>query len=208
SQELLLAVESSSPLLSVALFRGEELLGEEEVQAPASTGLPALTRLLLEQHRVDPAELAALAIGEGPGSYNGLRCGFAYLAGINLPRKPKPLKRAQVGSLAAMALGTASPRSRRGCILNARRQQFFYATFEVDGRDIRPLGEGLVGRLEEIPDLASESIAWASYEVEGFTAAFPRAASVGRLALKELSKTEPNRTTPWEPRYLRPPVAV
>ncbi|MCM3749122.1 tRNA (adenosine(37)-N6)-threonylcarbamoyltransferase complex dimerization subunit type 1 TsaB [Paenibacillus pasadenensis] len=72
---LMLALDTSTPVLAAALMRGGQLLGS--VQSPAERNhsahaVPAVDKLLREAG-VDGSQLGGIAAGQGPGSYTGVR---------------------------------------------------------------------------------------------------------------------------------------
>ncbi|MFD0679492.1 MULTISPECIES: tRNA (adenosine(37)-N6)-threonylcarbamoyltransferase complex dimerization subunit type 1 TsaB [unclassified Paenibacillus] len=100
----LLAIDTSTSSMSVALTRGGELLGELNSKAERnhSIHLIPLIQQLLSSEGIHPRELDAIAVGVGPGSYTGVRIGvtvaktFAWTHGMAL---------LGVSSLEALALG-------------------------------------------------------------------------------------------------------
>ncbi|NOU94591.1 tRNA (adenosine(37)-N6)-threonylcarbamoyltransferase complex dimerization subunit type 1 TsaB [Paenibacillus sp. LMG 31456] len=100
----LLAIDTSTSSMSVALTRGGELLGELSSKAERnhSIHLIPLIQQLLSSAGIHPRELDAIAVGVGPGSYTGVRIGvtvaktFAWTHGMDL---------LGVSSLEALALG-------------------------------------------------------------------------------------------------------
>ena len=72
---LVLALDTSTPVLAAALVRGETVLGS--LQSPAERNhsahvVPAMQQLIRESG-IDPSQLAGIAVGQGPGSYTGVR---------------------------------------------------------------------------------------------------------------------------------------
>lgn len=87
----LLAIETSSPVLSVAVKRSEGRLRHAKIQGfmkHAENLLPVIDRLLKKEN-LSIREIDAFLIGRGPGSFTGLRIGFATLKGF-LALSPKP----------------------------------------------------------------------------------------------------------------------
>ena len=88
----ILSIETTDKHGSVALLDGERVLRETFLPTTgrsAKTLAPALDRLLREERR-NPAEVEAVAVVVGPGSFTGLRVGvataktFAYAAGAKV----------------------------------------------------------------------------------------------------------------------------
>ena len=87
----LLAIETSSPTLSVAIKRSGAKLRRATVQGymkHAENLLPVIDRLL-KKEKLKIGEIDAFLISRGPGSFTGLRIGFATLKGF-LATHPKP----------------------------------------------------------------------------------------------------------------------
>ena len=124
---LLLALESATSALSVALLRGDELV--EEVSAPlgpaAETLLPAIDTLL-GRAGVDLQALDGFAVSIGPGSFTSLRVGIATAKGLafGTDRRVAP-----VSTLAALALAPGPTEATIVPMLDARRGQLYAAAY-------------------------------------------------------------------------------
>ena len=81
---LILSLETTSPICSVALHRDSELIGYSELHLDKShsSALMPLVNHLLEVSMVDRDELEAVAVSRGPGSYTGLRIGTSSAKGL------------------------------------------------------------------------------------------------------------------------------
>src|SRR5580658_7470052 len=78
-----LGLETGSRIASVGLVAGGRLLGH--ISRPVEShgkALPALVDELLESASLGLEQLAAIAVGTGPGSFTGLRIGMAYAKGL------------------------------------------------------------------------------------------------------------------------------
>lgn len=117
---MILAIESSGPVGSVALVEEERVVAEQIVDAPRGRGT-ALVGLVSEILSAAPS-LARVVVGIGPGSYNGIRGSLALGWGIALARG---IPLIGISSL----LGY--PEERYAAAGDARRGQFYWA--EVDG---------------------------------------------------------------------------
>jgi len=81
---LILAVDTTTPGGSVALLEDESLLGEANVESPAthSARLFRSIDFLLGALAKDIKDVEAFAVAAGPGSFTGIRIGLATAKGI------------------------------------------------------------------------------------------------------------------------------
>ncbi len=134
---LLLALETSSPVCAVALATAAgELLAQAELRADKShaSHLLPLLESLLHLSGYTLADVGAVALSAGPGSYTGLRIGAATAKGLcaalGVPLVP-------VSTLHALAWQmrrtTADGSVLLYCpVLDARRQEVFTAAYARD----------------------------------------------------------------------------
>ena len=81
---LLLALETATSSMSVALLRGEEVVALERqpVARAAAEGLLPAVDALLRGAGAGLADVAAIAVSIGPGSFTSLRVGIATAKGL------------------------------------------------------------------------------------------------------------------------------
>src|SRR5215213_6363182 len=81
---LILALETSSTICSVALYQEQELLALTELQLEKShsSHTTVIISQILENCSLTLQDLSAVAVSGGPGSYTGLRIGSAIAKGL------------------------------------------------------------------------------------------------------------------------------
>ena len=105
STPLILAVETATPVTSVALLRGEVLVAEKTAAAGVDASVTLLA-MLDELFEGDPSRLDAVdafAVSIGPGSFTGLRIGVATLKGLAFGRPHRAVAVSPLEALAAAA---------------------------------------------------------------------------------------------------------
>ena len=104
-EQYLLAIDTSSKALTVALLRGAECLAEEGMTAERNHSiylLPVIQRILASCEVV-VEQLQAIAVGRGPGSYTGVRIGVTVAKTMAWSLQ---IPLIGVSSLSALAHGT------------------------------------------------------------------------------------------------------
>ena len=81
---MLLAIDTATDRLSLALHNGDALLAEFTLTVGRghSARLAPLVAQIMAHSKVAAADLTALAVAVGPGSYTGLRVGIALAKGL------------------------------------------------------------------------------------------------------------------------------
>jgi tRNA threonylcarbamoyl adenosine modification protein YeaZ len=81
---LLLALDTGSPLVSVALARDGAVVASRSVeQARSSTRLLEMVQEVLAEAGIGVRDLGGIAVLRGPGSFTGLRIGLATVLGLH-----------------------------------------------------------------------------------------------------------------------------
>lgn len=224
--EILLALEGSTPVLSLALVdRDGACLAHLRFDQGESHSrlLPGVIDELLEKGGVGPEALAGVAVGIGPGAFTGLRVILATAKGIAYARK---LPVFGVSTLAALALA-AWERAPLGAILvpllDARKKEVYAGFFRRGEEGLEACGpaaalspEALVERLADLPAplvLLGEGYRAYRGQLDAATEGrrldreelprFPDAREVAALAFAEGRRYAGEELFTLEPAYLR-----
>ena len=151
---LILAFETSAKAASVALMDEKRLLGEsyQNTGMTHSQTLLVMAEDLLKQCGKTAADVTAVAVAEGPGSFTGVRIGVAaakgFAWGAEIPCYGISTLEAMAESLAVYS-GYVCP------VMDARRAQVYNALFRAEG-----------GKLERISPDRAISLAELGQELE------------------------------------------
>lgn len=138
---LLLLIETSSPICSVALSSEGKLIAMKELHENANHAsmLAVLIADMMKTVQITLKELDAVAISAGPGSYTGLRIGAATAKSLCFSLS-KPLL--AIDSLQALALGMSNHIQQSDHIycptIDARRDEIYFGLFDGNGKVIHP----------------------------------------------------------------------
>lgn len=135
---LILAVETSGRLGSVAIAIGEEILGETQFSGPmrhSSELFPAIHGLL-RRFSQKPKEIEQTYISVGPGSFTGLRIAVALAKTMHLANAAKIVPVDTLDVIAANAIDYVQEKNARtdkfATILDAKRGQFYIAAYQKE----------------------------------------------------------------------------
>ena len=144
----LLAIETATRQLGVALLEEERLLSSYELLAdyPHAVELPSAVSRVLGAARSMLSRLDAIIVDIGPGSFTGLRIGLAFVKALSFPSK-KPI----VGVSSLDVLAAALPFTTRPIcpILDARQRNVYAARFRWEAGRLKRETDYFLGPLEE-----------------------------------------------------------
>ena len=203
----------------MALLRGAELFVEEALaENRHSEMLVPMLRRVLARARMTPAHLDAIAFGQGPGSFTGIRiaCGIAQGLAFGAGRPVVP-----VPSL--LALADQTNEGRVVAALDARMGEAYLAAYARNGDDWDDVIAPRLVAAGEVPPLPGRR--WAatgsgfdrhdwlraalreSIEMR-YEGDLPRAGSIARIAARRLAKGAGIAAERAAPLYLRDKVAI
>lgn len=145
---MILAFDTSCPVGSVAVAHGGDVLARGVLlqQAGHASGLVPMIEEVLEEAGVDRGELTELVIGEGPGSFTGVRVTAATGKGLS---RALGLPLWTVSSLAAAAMAVKRG-AVRYALFDARAERVYGACYGVGGARIETLVEPHAGELRDV----------------------------------------------------------
>ena len=122
----ILALETSARAVSAAVSENGRILtsGYQDTGLTHSRTLMPIVEHILKNADLKPADMDAIAVAVGPGSFTGIRIGVAAAKGLALALDKPAIG---VSTLAAMARNVAFADGLVVCAMDARRAQVFSA---------------------------------------------------------------------------------
>jgi tRNA threonylcarbamoyladenosine biosynthesis protein TsaB len=133
---LILAIESSTEVCSVSLFRGQGLLGSTELQQSNvhAHKMSIIIDQLITHTGIDLADLNAVAVNGGPGSYTGLRIGVSIAKGLAYALSIPLIAVDALEGLAYQALPFIGENDFVIPLMDARRMEVYMAIYGYGGQ--------------------------------------------------------------------------
>lgn len=188
AQPLILAFDTSTQSCDVAVVRGDKILAQrsEALAKGQAERLLGLCQEVLQDAGANLPDLAAIAVGVGPGNFTGIRISVAAARGLALGLK---IPAVGVTSFEALHFEAHLPCI---CAVDARRDQVYVQEFDAAGGSSAPV-------LTQTAALTHPVIGHG-----GSAPAQPRAVAMARIAAGRY-KANPPRPAPL---YLRPADAA
>ncbi|GMW02445.1 MAG: tRNA (adenosine(37)-N6)-threonylcarbamoyltransferase complex dimerization subunit type 1 TsaB [Candidatus Hydrogenedentota bacterium] len=218
----ILALDTSTSILSAAVCHDDAIWAEYTIDCGRTHAERAIDFLdiLLCDAGLKLADLDALAVSHGPGSFTGVRVGVSLCKGLALANG---LPLYGVPTLDAMARGFGLGSGSLCVMLDAKMSEVFGAAFRFDGStrvktctdqavaperlagQMKPgtvfMGDGAVLYAEQIREACSEAV------VLPMGLSIPRASMVGFEAIEMARNGDPGDAAAVAPVYLRPSQA-
>lgn len=127
----ILCADTSTNNCSIAVITEDTMLGEMDINFDLqhSVLLMPMIEELMEKLKMSPADIDALCVSKGPGSFTGLRIGMAALKGMALALG-KPIYSA--ASLETLAYGAFGARGIVCPLLDALRGAYYAAFYRFE----------------------------------------------------------------------------
>lgn len=217
---LLLALETSTTVCSIALYKDQQLLGASELQIEKShsSHITVMVAQLVENCGYTLQDLSAVAVSGGPGSYTGLRIGTSTAKGLCYSLNIPLLEVSTLYGLAAQVISmTPNPERYLFCpMLDARRMEVYTCLLTHELQEVEPIAPVVLDEqtfkttLEKQPIIFFGSGA-AKYKsivnteanalfIEGV---LPNAKTIGALALPKYKQQAFENVAYYEPFYLK-----
>ena len=219
SDPVILSIETSTPICSVALHQNGSLLASKENSSEKSHAAYLIPMILemLDTTGIGFDDLNAIAVSKGPGSYTGLRIGVSTAKGICFA---KDLPLIGVNTLEAMARQVLRLYKADDILicpmLDARRMEVYTMLINISGEVIEPVHAKIINENSFRDFLAHTRIVFigpGSSKCKVALSGSPNAVfmdeiqasakTVGELACRAYEKKEFENTALFEPFYLK-----
>ncbi|MBU1147488.1 MAG: tRNA (adenosine(37)-N6)-threonylcarbamoyltransferase complex dimerization subunit type 1 TsaB [Candidatus Omnitrophica bacterium] len=222
----ILAIDTSSKMLSIALGDGKDIIKEENYlldRRHSSLLIPKIKEML-EGSSLSINKIDAFVVGLGPGSFTGLRIGVSAVKGLGLALKKPCIGIASIDALAMNTMGNfvSCPNGQLTKlpmvvpIIDAKRENVYSAIYEKkNGRIIRKTDYLLIKvdkLLKKVKkdaiflgdgvSIYKDKIGRGIFLQEKYW--YPKAGNLIKLALPKIKRTKKCDLARLEPIYLYP----
>jgi len=214
---LLLAIDTATSAITVALHDGEGVLAESSTLDPRRHGeflAPGIAEVLRQAGR-SAAQVSAVVAGTGPGPFTGLRIGLVTARTFAFARGIPVFGVCSLDALAHQAWLQDAAELGESCVVatDARRKEVYWARYVITVGGVVRKGEPMVAKPETMADEV-RGLPVVGRGAELYPNCFgrrvgPLDVSAGALAgLAALRLAAGVELSPAEPRYLRRPDAM
>lgn len=150
----LLALETATSACGVALLRDGAVTAQASLYQPrvhAEQLLPLVDNLL-ERAAVSRADLDAVAVSMGPGSYTGLRIGVSTAKGLAMALDAALIGVPTLEALAASVQPYAAEGDVACAVLDARRNDVYAAAYRIEKDALAPFAATSACAVDTLPD--------------------------------------------------------
>lgn len=212
---IILGIETSTKICSVAITKGERLLAlkEEGGAYSHSEKLTVFIQDVLNEANLELAAIDAIAVSKGPGSYTGLRIGVSVAKGLCYALD-KPL--IAVDTLQAMAKNPVLTGDLFCPMIDARRMEVYTALYDQENKTIAPITAKIIDETSFSAELEKHQIVFFGDGAEkckqvlgqNSNAVFtedglPSAQYINQIASEKFNQKEFEDVAYFEPYYLK-----
>jgi len=203
---VLLAFDTATPYVSVALHDGEDVVVELTSERPMKHGeqLAPLIEQALDRAGIVRQDLTAIAVGVGPGPFTGLRVGLVTARTLAFVLDIPVYGVCSLDVLAVEAVDTGVVDGHFVVATDARRKEVYLASYDEDAARLH-------GPLVEHPGAAATDLPVVGEGATLYPDSFPNAVGPARPSAGWLARVvteERAELRDPEPLYLRRPDAV
>lgn len=203
---MLLVLDTATPLVTVALHDGTDVVAEHRSDIPLKHGehlAPAIEQVLVSAGAT-VGDVTAVGVGVGPGPFTGLRVGLVTARTLGFALDVPTYGVCTLDVMALEAAATLSVNRPFLVASDARRKEVYLASYDVSGARIA--GPAVAKPADVTTDVPVVGEGPVLYPEAFPQAAAPRLPSAGWLARGIVG--ERVEIVPPEPLYLRRPDAV
>ncbi len=181
---MLLAIDTSTRFSGIALFDGEKILAEENWLSRESHTLQLMPRIvrMMETQGLRPADLKAVGVALGPGSFTGLRIGMAVAKGLALSLG---IDLVGVPTLDFLAYSLSCQPLPVWSVLEAGRGRIYTAGYRKVGRGWKRFTDYMALAWEELPPKVEDGRVVFCGEIDRYGRDFIERAFGGRARVAE-----------------------
>jgi tRNA threonylcarbamoyl adenosine modification protein YeaZ len=203
---VLLAFDTATPYVSVALHDGRDVVAELTADRPMKHGeqLAPLIEEALRRAGAGRSDLSGIGVGVGPGPFTGLRVGLVTARTLALVLQVPVHGVCSLDVLAVEAVDTGVVRDEFVVATDARRKEVYLASYDPDGSRRH-------GPLVERPGAAATHLPVVGEGAVLYPDAFPNAVGPERPSAGWLARAVVGQRVAQhdpEPLYLRRPDAM
>jgi len=218
---LILCIETATPVCSVALTKDEAVIGFKETQIKNSHAEVVTVFIddLLKKYDIGYADLDAVAVSKGPGSYTGLRIGVSTAKGLCYALDIPLIAIHTLQTLTSGVLKnyeTANNKPLLFCpMIDARRMEVYSALFNSNLEQVREIKAEIIEKGSFTEYLDNGPVVFlgdGSLKCKGLIDhsnavysdhLYPSAAHMGALVFKAFQKRNFEDVAYFEPFYLK-----
>ena len=219
---LILNIETATTACSIALSRDGRAIAVREVNEGYSHAekIMGLIEAVLQEGGAEMADLDAVAVSKGPGSYTGLRIGVSVAKGLAYALD-KPLLATSTLEVMAHQVRQENPvENALYCpMIDARRMEVYTALFDDSGKQLQDISAEIIDENSFSQELEQSQVVFfgdgaekcretiASPQARFIEGVFPSARCMGHFAELQFQQSEFVDVAYFEPFYLKDFIA-